>query len=335
MRGKMKKITHVLGTKRLTADVFATAELVRCLGRRFSFDIIIPYGAEYRDMLLGIGARVIALDASDGLSLTGVRSFFEFFKANPADIVHTHASVAARIGARLSGAAKCISTRSASRLASGGRLRARAYNRITDLTLCIGTVTRDALISEGVRRDSIVAMEPPMAEPDERKHFFEPRFVSSLPLCEGFGHATALRALAILSKDLDASITFLGDGPLRGELKLLASRLGVGGRVEFCENETTTIVYNSAKMIPLLTHEEHWEMPIELYVGTFFTPVVSNIPENRELLSGIGEFYIRGDAFSLARSMRRAALSGVSLLPPVTSYGVELHAGIYEALLSI
>ncbi len=331
----MKKITHVLGTKRLTADVFVTAELVRYLGRRFSFDIILPSEAEYRDMLLDAGARVIAFRSPADLTPDAVRSFFEFFKANPADIVHTHVSVAARMGARLAGISKCISTRSSSHPSPTNFLRTTAYNRMTDLTLCVGTVTRDALISEGVRRDSIVVMEAPRVEGVTVECICSPRFVSTLPLCFGFGHTTAVRALSILSEDMDASLTFLGRGPLLRDLELLASRLGVGGRVKFCSGKMSTIVCKSPDAIPMLTHEERWEIPIEMYAGMHRTPVVSNSPENIELFSGLGEFYIRGDAFSLARSMRRAASSGVIFSPSVPPESLESHARIYEALLSV
>ena len=304
----MKKIAHVLGSDRITADVLTVLRVTESLCGRFSFDIILPKGAEYAALFLGRGGRVIGFDSPSEISPASVLRFARYFSANPPDIVHTHASISARIGARLAGVKRSISTRSISDGAHRWRrLSAPIYNFFTPLTLCHSSAVRDELISEGVCPRKIKTYLPSI-----RKHCFEYEKRSTdgeiillcpLPIVDGFGQKTLIHAFARLKGRLNARLVFSRSGPAERECKMLASRLGVGGRVEFLCDDMSTNVYNDSECILVFTHEELWELSQELFLDGAYTVIASDIPQNREILGGDCAFFSSGDVFSLERTI--------------------------------
>ena len=309
----MRKIAQVLGSKRLTADIIMSKEVATRLNRRFSFDFLIPKDAEYRDELFGIGARVVALGDPSNISLSQIGAFARYFRANPADVVHTHASLSARVGARLVGIDKCLSTRSVSSLAPSLRKwSVPIYNRFTMATLCHSPCIFDELLDEGIARDRIIAYYPtsPSGDPtvsycEDRSSLCERTLICPLPLYEGFGQSTVIRALARLPKTPLVRLVFCGSGPKAQEYRLLAERLGVGERVEFCADIMTTIIYNIETPIVVLSHEERWEIPQMIFLDLRLPIIASDIPENKALFGSGCEFFDRGNVFSLERAISR------------------------------
>ena len=348
MRGNMKKIAQVIGSKRLTADVLTVAETVRKLNRRFSFDVIIPKDAEYREEFSGIGARVISFEETQGLNARAVACFKRYFCENRADIVHTYASAGARVGARLAGIKTCISSRGFSRKGEDRlkRFASPIYNAFTTVTLCTSGSIFDALVNEGVRRDRIFPLLPSGiirtgTVKSDKRNTEDTIIVCPLPFYRGFGQKTLLRAFSAVQKKRTSRLIFIGEGPEREECRLFASRLGIGGRVEFHGDETLTKVYNTKPSLTVFTHEESWELPRALLEGAKTPTVASDLAENKELFEDTAEFYLRGDEFSLERAMLRA-LSGAdgfgapraSVYTPLEAI-CEAHERIYTALLSL
>ena len=342
MRGNMKKIAHVLGSNRITADVLTVLRVTESLCGRFSFDVLVPRGAEYGELFLGRGARVIAFDAPCEMSPSAVLRFARYFAANPPDIVHTHVSLSARIGARLAGVRTSISTRAfcdgAHRLR---RLSAPIYNFFTSMTLCHSISVRDELILEGVSPRKITTYIPslkggihPLAL---RRYERETILVCPLPMVEGFGQKTLIQAFSRLSGRINARLVFLKSGPAERECRLLASRLGVGGRVEFCQEEMSTNVYESAECILIFTNEELWEMPQELFSGTVPMVIASDIPQNREIFGETCIYFSSGDAFSLGRVIEAACCEKEKSRRAVTDtarLSLEALCNFYDRLYS-
>ena len=348
----MKKIAHVIGSKRLTADVLAVAEIARHLGGRFSFDILIPRDAEYRELMLGVGARVISFGDPNTSILTGALEFARYFRANHADIVHTHVSIAARVGARLAGIKTCISTRSFKK--AGGRsgfrrLAAPIYNAFTTATICFVPCLCESLLDDGVKEDRIISLLPEGALCRRRAYSSrlsatERLIVCPLPFFKGFGQKTLIRAFSRLKKVQTLRLVFVGEGPELDECKLLASGLGVRGRVEFFKNEKSTNIYNMKPDILVFPQEVSWEFPLFLLNGCASRILASDILENRSILSGIGEFFLCGDEFSLERAILRSLTdteqrNDTNEAIEVTESPLELiceaHERIYTALLSL
>ncbi len=344
----MKKIAQVIGSKRLTADVLAVAETVKNLSRRFSFDVIIPKDAEYRDRILGLGARVITLDTTREVNAKTILFFKRYFSENPADIVHTHVSAGARIGARLAGIKNCISSRGFN---SGKPRRAKwitspIYNIFTTATLCTSESFYDLLVREGVKRDRILPLLPYGAfgsaqAKRERCEEKEALIVCPLPFYRGFGHKTLIRAFSRMQEKHPSRLVFVGDGPEKEDCRLLVSRLGVGGRVDFYSSEMLTKVYNMKPSLTVFTQEEAWELPCALLGGAQTATVASDLPENKDLFIDTCEFYLSGDEFSLERAMLRGlSCDGASDVYDAdfqTPLGLicDSHERIYTALLSL
>lgn len=319
---------------RLTADVLLVAEVTRRFGRRFSFDIMIPKGAEYRDVLLGLRARVIEYDwRSSRSELT--RNFGIYLRENPPDAIHTYAVPCARAAAALCGIKISLSSRSATdhtRPARGFFARL-VYDRMTALTVCHGESVRARFLAEGASEGRSLLLGNTLECRAQRRAPGSQLLASFLPLYEGYGHRTLLRGFARLAKEGSARLLICGNGPLRDELRLLASRLGVGERVEFCPLKMSTVIYNCEPNVLLITSEQRWEFPPELAFGVA-SVVASDISENRDLLGGLGELYIAGDEWSLADAMRRALYSEAAVRAEISATAVEEQGRIYEELLS-
>lgn len=342
----MKKIAQVLGSRRLTADVVMSMEVSARLGPRFSFDFLIPHGAEYRDELLRTGARVITLGDPASLSRGQILAFARYFRANPADVVHTHVSFSARVGARLAGIRRCVSTRGFfdEESSGGGLIRMMLYNAFTSATVCHLACMRDALVRQGARDDRLFPLYPSVcrSDPDEGARAALPHgrvsIICPLPYYRGFGQETLVRAFARLPESLCDRLIFAGAGPLEEEYKNLANRLGVGERVEFYGEKMSTKVYNTPDYVVVLTQESRWEMPKLLLTGVASPIIASDTVANKELLQGACEFFHRGDEYALERAIlrllndadafatagRRAALAGVSM-----DLVCELHERVY------
>ena len=343
----MKKIAQVIGSKRLTADVLTVAETVKNLNPRFSFDVIIPRDAEYRERFLGLGVRVITFDEIQNLSAKTVAKFKRYFGENPADLVHTHVSAGARIGARLAGIKTCISSRgfNSDENRDKKRLTSPLYNAFTTATLCTTESMFDSLVKEGVKRDRIFPLLPYRALGDFSKPANisegEELIVCPLPFYRGFGQKTLIRAFSRLLEKRRSRLLFVGDGPEKEEFRLLVSRLGVGGRVEFCTSEMLTKVYNTTPRLTVFTQEESWELPCALLGGVNTPTVASNLSENKDLFPDSCEFYISGDAFSLERALICAlsrdssrVLSDSGFRAPIDLI-CDTHERVYTALLSL
>ena len=341
MRGNMKKIAHVLGSNRITADVLTVLRVTESLCGRFSFDVLVPRGAEYGELFLGRGARVIAFDSPSEVSASAILRFERYFSANPPDIVHTHVSLSARIGARIAGVRTSISTRAfcdgAHRLR---RLSAPIYNFFTSITLCHSSAARDELILEGVDPRKIATHIPSLEcsrQTCTQRRERETILVCPLPMVEGFGQKTLIQAFSRLSGRINARLVFLKSGPAERECRLLASRLGVGGRVEFCQEEMSTNVYKSAECILIFTNEELWEMPQELFSGTAPMVIASDIPQNREIFGETCIYFSSGDAFSLGRVIEAACCEKEKSQSAVTDtarLSLETLCNFYDRLYS-
>ena len=283
----MKRITHVIGSRRLTADLILVSEIAESLYGRFSFSAVIPRGAEYRERLLRSKVGIFELESSTSPTLADALAFKRFFAENPTDIVHTHASFAARVGAHLSGIKKCLSTRAVSGVLRRDGAYGRLYNAFTSLTVCHSNRQREELISEGVRRDRIAVM-PVDLEYGETKGaggLTEATLVSPVPIYRGFGHNTLVRAFCRLPERAFARLVLPSEGDCVAECRMLVYRLGIGGRVSFYPLETLTKVYNNEKCIAVFPQEERWDLPTALLSPVRMPIVASDLQENRELFS--------------------------------------------------
>lgn len=161
-------------------------------------------------------------------------------------------------------------------------------------------------------------------------------------------HATLLRALAALDGAHDVHLAVLGEGELKGELKALAARLGVAGRVHFvgwwddiagAMADLDFVVSSSTKEgTPMALIEA--AAAARAVVATDVGGVRSVVEDGRTgLLVAPGDpAALAGAIGELARDpRRRASLGAAARLRVAERFGmdrfVEAHAALYASLL--
>lgn len=119
-------------------------------------------------------------------------------------------------------------------------------------------------------------------------------------------HTTALTALAAV-RDLEWEIEFIGDGPLLGAAKELASRLGLAERVHFVgARRDVAERLRSAQLFLLIANWEGFPRSILEAMRAQLPAVASDVGGSREsVVDGETGFVIpRGDARTLAARLR-------------------------------
>lgn len=163
------------------------------------------------------------------------------------DIVHAHvysAGLPALILGRLSGASVVVTehyTGFQRGLITGyDRLTARAAFRYADLVAPVSeNLARQVQAIEPRARVRVVenVVDTDVFHPAAQRHELtpdgSPRLLNVAALTAKKGHADLLHALAELRKERELTLALVGDGELRGELQLLARRLGLAEAVSF------------------------------------------------------------------------------------------------------
>lgn len=110
----MTKIVHTISDTNIGgAGKYLLTYLKNCDKTSFDISVVLPVGSQLILEVKNLGFRVIEADgmADKSISLKGVMSLFKILKKEKPKILHTHASLSARIAARLAGRAKIIYTR--------------------------------------------------------------------------------------------------------------------------------------------------------------------------------------------------------------------------------
>jgi glycosyltransferase involved in cell wall biosynthesis len=121
--------------------------------------------------------------------------------------------------------------------------------------------------------------------------------------------ATLLRGFALVAADVpDVDLLMVGDGPLRGELELLASSLGVARRVRFLGiRKDVPEVLRAADVFALTSVSEAASLTLLEAMATGLPVVVSAVGGNPDIVrDGVdGLLFPRGDAAGCAAAFRR------------------------------
>lgn len=258
------KIVHVIGDGRLRGAGLQLSYLAAALSREFEVEVVAPTGAPIFSRLAGEPLLTTALPISGrtGFCFSDIRRFEAYFLRTKPDIVHTHGSFAARVGAALAGVPHLISTRHGfpDGRARLRRLRAKLYNAFTALTVTTAYVGGRHLFAEGIPRERVITIPsgvPKVKREDEatcaalREALGIPRDaivigsfseekkakggLSSFPKGRADrtdGQDVLLRAFArVAAKCPNTFLLLVGVGEGEGELRRLSSLLGIGEKV--------------------------------------------------------------------------------------------------------
>ncbi len=248
------KITNVLTDTNVGGAGVLVASVAGALSDKFDIEIIIPKGSAIKSRLEESGAKITELPIVGDKSFcaSDVSEFYRYFKSHPSDIVHTHASLSARIGATFAGGAFRISTRHCAYDDKGkkktGFLQRRLYDLCTDITVSTADFATKNLENEGIPRKKIVTIRNGVAprritSAEEKRNLKAslgiPANAKILGCCARLewvkGQDLLLRAMTeLLQSHQDLYCLFVGDGRLAADYKRIAAALGVLSRVRFC-----------------------------------------------------------------------------------------------------
>lgn len=262
----MIKVIHVLSDMKIGG---AGTWLLNLLGAAdkdsFQIKVVLPKGSMLVEKVQQLGFEAIPVEGMRDKSFdtAAVRLLLDIFRQEKPQVVHTHASLSARIAARMAGVA-VINTKHCidSRKKGIGRLAAACLNNgLSDRDIAVSEAAMQSMIENGVNRNKISVIYggiDPLAELSaEDKSLIRQKW-GIMPedivvgivarLAEVKGHKYFLEAAEIISREKD-KVKFLiaGAGPKEQELREQARQLGLEGKVVF-----TGFIENVSEVINII-----------------------------------------------------------------------------------
>lgn len=248
----MMKIMHVLSDMKIGG---AGSWLMNLLGaidkERFEIKVVLPQGSILADKIRNLGFEVISVDGIKDKSYDAkaVNILYNIFRAERPDIVHTHASLSARLAAKRAGA-RIINTKHCidSRI-TGIRRFAGAFinDRYCDNIIAVSEAVKRNVAENGVPEDKVSVIyggiNPLKILDNKEKSLIRQKWGITeeeiivgivARLAEVKGHKYFVDAMEIISRDNDNVRFFIaGIGPKEEELRELIKQKGLTDRVVF------------------------------------------------------------------------------------------------------
>lgn len=248
----MIKVIHVLSDMKIGG---AGSWLLNLLGatdkERFEVKAVLPQGSLLIDKVRGLGFEVIPVDGMKDKSFDAgaVSLMLSIFRKEKPQIVHTHASLSARLAARMAGA-KIINTKHCidSRKTGIKKLAGACLNNLlSDGIIAVSAAVKQNMVDNGVPEDKISVIyngTRPVKElsPEEKSRLRQKWGIAAEDIVVGIvarlaevkGHKHFVDAAEIISRDnADVKFIIAGIGPKEQELKEQVLRQGLADRVVF------------------------------------------------------------------------------------------------------
>jgi len=248
----MIKVIHVLSDMKIGGAGRWLLNLLSAADKeRFAIKVVLPKGSLLIDKVRELGFETIPVDGMRDKSFdAGAVSLLRgIIRKEKPQIVHTHASLSARLAARMAGA-KIINTKHCmDSRKTGIKKFAASYlnNLLSDGIIAVSAAVKQNMADNGVHEDKISVIYGGVSPVRElstgeksliRKHWgiAEDDIVVGIVarLAEVKGHKYFIDAAEIISRD-NAKVKFLiaGIGPKEQELKELVRKRGLTDRVVF------------------------------------------------------------------------------------------------------
>lgn len=214
--------------------------------KKFDVSLVLPKNSKLAPLVEELGVRIIEVDgiSDKSLDLSAVKKLKKIFDTEKPDLVHTHASMSARIAARLSGA-KVVYTRhsvfpppASISKGMGKKINGIINNYFSDRIIAVAEAAKDNLTATGVsykKIDVILNGVYPLT-PCEDKEKIRERFgvcgdekvVSIVARLEDIkGHDYFIEAAdMLLKKGYKAKFIIAGTGSYEEHLKEKVKKLG-------------------------------------------------------------------------------------------------------------
>lgn len=254
MAEEKMKIYHVLTDKNIGgAGRWLLYYLKYCSRDRFDVRVVLPKDSCLAPAVAELGFPVISMEAMEDRSFDkkALKPLTELFQKEKPDIVHTHASLTARMAARKAGVPRIFHTKHCMENPEKNTLKKLAKrmvnHRYSDCIIAVSKAVRRSMIGGGTDPAQIVVLYNgidmiPAPSAAEKKAILSSYGVPEGNLAVGIAarleevkdHATFLKAAELMAKKRE-DVTFLviGDGSLRERLEAEVKMMGLRGRVLF------------------------------------------------------------------------------------------------------
>ena len=320
------KVCHVLTDTNIGGAGTALVNLLTACDReRFAFSVVLPYGSAVAPLVEKTGADIFFAHgiADRSAAPAAIPALTRIFRRLRPDIVHTHASLSARLAARAAAVPVIIMTRHCADplprvfSAAGGILLRGCCTR----AIAVGDDAADALAACGFPReriDVILNGTAPLREPTEaeldaareklgiNKDDFTVGIFARLEKRKA--HEVFLEAARLCTeKAPDIRFLVVGDGSRRTELEEMSRRIGLAERVRFCSfcPDIAPLMALCAANVNTSVPGEVSSLAITEGLSLGVPPVVSRCRGSELLTDGCGIVTTPGSAESTADAVMR------------------------------
>lgn len=320
------KVCHVLTDTNIGGAGTALVNLLTACDReRFAFSVVLPYGSAAAPLVEKTGADIFFAHgiADRSAAPAAIPALTRIFRRLRPDIVHTHASLSARLAARAAAVPVIIMTRHCADplprvfSAAGGILLRGCCTR----AIAVGDDAADALAACGFPReriDVILNGTAPLREPTEaeldgareklgiNKDDFTVGIFARLEKRKA--HEVFLEAARLCTeKAPDIRFLVVGDGSRRTELEEMSRRMGLAERVRFCSfcPDIAPLMALCAANVNTSVPGEVSSLAITEGLSLGVPPVVSRCRGNELLTDGCGIVTTPGSAASTADAVMK------------------------------
>ena len=320
------KVCHVLTDTNIGGAGTALVNLLTACDReRFAFSVVLPYGSAAAPLVEKTGTDIIFAHgiADRPAAPAAIPALTRIFRRLRPDIVHTHASLSARLAARAAAVPVIIMTRHCADplprvfSAAGGILLRGCCTR----AIAVGDDAADALAACGFPReriDVILNGTAPLREPTEaeldaareklgiNKDDFTVGIFARLEKRKA--HEVFLEAARLCTeKAPDIRFLVVGDGSRRTELEEMSRRMGLAERVRFCSfcPDIAPLMALCAANVNTSVPGEVSSLAITEGLSLGVPPVVSRCRGSELLTDGCGIVTTPGSAESTADAVMR------------------------------
>lgn len=248
----MIKVVHVLSDMKIGGAGRWLLNLLEASDtKRYEIKVVLPVGSLLIDRVEALGFEVIAVEGMRDKSFDRhvVGLLLDIFRREKPQLVHTHASLSARLAAKMAGA-KIINTKHCIDARQTGIKKLAGIcinNLLSDGIIAVSEAVKGNITDNGTAPDKVSVIyggiRPVIElEPHEKKRIRQKWGIGEEEVLVGMvarlaevkGHKYFIDAAEIISRD-NNKVRFLvaGTGPLEEELKKLVSRKGLGERFIF------------------------------------------------------------------------------------------------------
>lgn len=219
---------------------------------KLDIKVVIPKGSMLKAEINSLNIETIEIQGigDKSLDLASVSAFYKLFRQEKPRIVHTHASLSARIAARMAGVKAIVHTKHCLDSPKAGIKKAAAAginNQLSNKIIAVSKAVEKNLLEAGISKDKIQVVyggveelkKLPLEEINQLRASYgigQEDIVYGMVarLAEVKGHRYLMEAAAqVLKERNDIKFVIAGTGPLEGELRKMVLDLKLEGKVIF------------------------------------------------------------------------------------------------------